>query len=419
MMRPIYGHGPGTFSVLFPHYAEAGVTKNGHQIFLQTAAESGLVGLALFLGLLGAVFRAGLRRWRGTAGGERLFVAGTLAALTVLLAQGFVDYGWYFTGIYITGWLCFALLSEPPAPVRARLGGWGAAGAVLFTLALLYFLALAPGSRAVGSLHYQRADSAVQQSDLEGLLDGLRAAMRWDPANERYPMYFAQSVIPIVEEGQGEVRDYALALLPETLRVVGAVVAREPFNSEARYVLARLYQASGDDPRAIEAYRAALDFNPQSAASVMALSDLLIDRQDFAGAAEVLRKYLALRGTPVEKYPALANQVIFEFGESHYRLGLLALFGKIPDSPNTQFEQAMQLVEAFRSTPQPILEASAAQLRAENFSRLAARLRWRQGTLADRAGHRDQLARLRTEARRLWPDIAQAIAHEDALFARR
>jgi len=418
VMRPVYGHGPGTFVVLFPHYAEAGVTKNAHQIFLQTAAESGLIGLGLFLWLLGAVFLTALRRWRRAAGSERLFAAGTLAALTVLLAQGMVDYGWYITGIYLTGWLCFALLSEPPAQPRARLGGWGAAGAITMTIILLYLLALAPVSRAVGSARYNRADAAVQRGDFKGLLDCLREAMRWDPTNERYPLYYAQSVIPFAEQGQGEVRDYARALLPETLRIVGALVQREPYNSEARYVLARVYQASGDADRAIAEYRTALADNPQSAASVIALSDLLLDRQDFSGAAEVLRKYLKLRGTPVETAPALGGQTITEFGEAHYRLGLLALNGKIADDAGAQFQNAMRIVDDYKSHEQPILDPGGTQQRDDTVNHLAARTRWRQGALAERAGNRDQMARLRTEARRLWPEIAQAIALEDAIFER-
>ena len=86
------GHGAGSYQKLWAR--ERPVYENvteGHSVYLETAAELGLVGLGLLLaglGLIVAAFVRGLRRSR------RPLYAGLLAAAVVWLAHAGIDWDW-------------------------------------------------------------------------------------------------------------------------------------------------------------------------------------------------------------------------------------------------------------------------------------------------------------------------------------
>ena len=96
--RPLLGHGIGSFYLSSPRYAKAG-DHNGpdfaHNVFLQIAAEQGVLVTALFAGLIGWTLWRGVRAWQTTGGRqapiipgdrnseERLTLLGTTLALGV------------------------------------------------------------------------------------------------------------------------------------------------------------------------------------------------------------------------------------------------------------------------------------------------------------------------------------------------
>lgn len=96
--RPLLGHGVGSFYLSSPRYAK-GVDHHGpdfaHNVFLQIAAEQGVVVAVLFAGLVGWTLWRGVRAWQATGGRlaaiipgdrnseERLTLLGTTLALGV------------------------------------------------------------------------------------------------------------------------------------------------------------------------------------------------------------------------------------------------------------------------------------------------------------------------------------------------
>jgi O-antigen ligase len=98
--RPLLGHGIGSFYSSSPGYAKAGdpyapVPNFAHNVFLQIAAEQGILVAALFAGLIGWTLWRGVRAWQATGGRqvaiipgdrnseERLTLLGTTLALGV------------------------------------------------------------------------------------------------------------------------------------------------------------------------------------------------------------------------------------------------------------------------------------------------------------------------------------------------
>ena len=95
--RPILGHGLNTFMANYLAYWVGGERqpRYAHNCYLQVAAETGLVGLAAFLALLGLLFRqltAGLRR---LSGDDQIILLGLVAGLLAFAIHSAVDTDFY------------------------------------------------------------------------------------------------------------------------------------------------------------------------------------------------------------------------------------------------------------------------------------------------------------------------------------
>ncbi len=98
--RPVGGWGAGSFRATHLRYRvdQLSVTQ-AHSVPLQFLAETGLVGLALFAGAIGALGTAALRHFRGLPGGrERDLAAAGLAAVAAWVVHGFYDWDWNIPG---------------------------------------------------------------------------------------------------------------------------------------------------------------------------------------------------------------------------------------------------------------------------------------------------------------------------------
>ncbi len=79
--RPLLGHGVGSFYLSSPRYAKAGdpyapIPNFAHNVFLQIAAEQGVVVAALFAGLVGWTLWRGVRAWQATGGRQAAIIPG-------------------------------------------------------------------------------------------------------------------------------------------------------------------------------------------------------------------------------------------------------------------------------------------------------------------------------------------------------
>lgn len=129
--RPVLGSGLNTFVLIHPHpsvAAEAPAQKPrtrtqsfAHNVFLNMAAESGVLGLASFAALLIRGAAGGWRWYRGAAGRDRITSAAVVSAFVALLVHQQFDGTILSVHLSVGLWLLLAIMmaSEPP-PRSAR-----------------------------------------------------------------------------------------------------------------------------------------------------------------------------------------------------------------------------------------------------------------------------------------------------------
>lgn len=181
--QPLGGVGEGNYA--FGYYEQRKTDRNltdPHSLPIRLLAETGLVGLGLFLLFLAALAAAFARGWRATPPEIRRPAVALVAGGAVVLGQNVVDWLWLIPGITGLGLFTLALgvaLVAGSSPAEARLPSArsiarpaAAVGLVVAALAVLMpFLA---------DLHERRARALVSAEPADAL-DEAKSAERFDP----------------------------------------------------------------------------------------------------------------------------------------------------------------------------------------------------------------------------------------------
>src|SRR4029079_18012387 len=167
--HPVLGGGAGSYSQFwFQHRPGDWTVHDAHNLYLETLAELGPVGLALLLLTLAVPFAA-VRRARSSP-----LVAIACGAYVAFLLHAAVDWDWELPAAPLPGLFCAIVLlaagrrdREPRALGSApRIGGAAAvAGLFAFTLiALLGNSAVSASSKSTDAGHYARAASQARHA---------------------------------------------------------------------------------------------------------------------------------------------------------------------------------------------------------------------------------------------------------------
>ncbi len=111
----LIGIGPGntTFEKIYPLYMFSGFKAlSAYNIFLETAVETGLVGLISFIGMMALhILRAFWGIVAKTSYNTRMLLLGSLAGLIGLIIQGMADTVWYRPQVHILLWFIMAIIT--------------------------------------------------------------------------------------------------------------------------------------------------------------------------------------------------------------------------------------------------------------------------------------------------------------------
>jgi len=249
------GSGPGTYQLLWlPRAPYESYVVNAHSLYFETLAETGVVGLALVLGLFVLLIGAAIRHVRRTRHEARARAAAVAAALVAFAISAGVDWVWQVPVLPAAFLLLGAAVLAPVA--RERIEGasirrglpWTArAGAVVIALACL--VAITIPLAATTAVRRSQEASATGNTTLA--LADARDALRIEPGAES-----AQLQVALVLE---ERHDFAGAVT-----AVRRATADESTNWSVWLVRSRIEAEAGHQQASLQAYLRARSLNPHS-----------------------------------------------------------------------------------------------------------------------------------------------------------
>jgi hypothetical protein len=167
--HPVFGGGAGSYAQYWFRYRpDQGTVHDAHNLYLETLAELGPIGLALLLFTLAVPFAA-IRRARSSP-----LVAVACGGYVAFLLHAAVDWDWEMPAVTLTGLFCAIVLlaagrrEREPRALHAgmRIGG-AAVAAGLFAFALVALLgnsAVSASSKSTDGGHYARAESQAHDA---------------------------------------------------------------------------------------------------------------------------------------------------------------------------------------------------------------------------------------------------------------
>ncbi len=113
--HPVFGIGVNNFGYLIQSYNSDLTVNQAHNLFLNIAAERGLLGIAAFLFLVGVAFRALRSAWRNAPSFSfRVLTAGVIASLLGFFAHSLFDVSYYDYKILLMFWLVVGIAASLP-----------------------------------------------------------------------------------------------------------------------------------------------------------------------------------------------------------------------------------------------------------------------------------------------------------------
>jgi O-antigen ligase/tetratricopeptide (TPR) repeat protein len=198
--HPVTGTGAGSFGYVHARYQRSILVyaQDPHNLYLQTAAEMGLIGLAALGALLAAVallWRRVLRRF--PAGEEHAIVAGIGFSLAAFFAHSALEMNFTFPAnpamaFALVGVLgAYAAMPAPGVVVPAA----GAPSRLRYVLAAVMALAIvAVQVQQSAERGFQGGRRLFFSGRTDAAAVKFQSAMRWNPLNPRYPSALAEAI---------------------------------------------------------------------------------------------------------------------------------------------------------------------------------------------------------------------------------
>lgn len=267
--HPVLGVGPGEFGRAYRLIRDPGYVDNrlgtAHNFYLNTLAETGVIGGLVALAFVALLLRSWWRLWRSAeTPTRRIHLEGALAALVGFGAHSFFD---TFT-IVPLALLALGLAAYCITATRNRsdppLVGSRAAAFVGLILIIGY---------GVGLLLSDQAQAAFNTSVTERTLDDARQAEALDPSLGLYTLQVAY-----LSEGVDAIPAYERAL------------ALEPTWDTGWINLAALYTRQGETSPALDALQRAIDIDNRNGA--LLLWARLAENEDAAPPDAIVEAYV-------------------------------------------------------------------------------------------------------------------------------
>jgi O-Antigen ligase/Tetratricopeptide repeat len=255
---PAGGVGEGNYA--FDYYEERRTDRNledPHSLPFRLLAETGIVGLLLFTGVIVALGVGVVRSAREAPPNDRRIIGGLAAGGAVVVGQSLTDWLWLIPTVTGLGLLSLALAAVPRGRAEDRLaplqlpwfGGRGRLLARFGIAALLTAAAISVTCLYLGDLYIREARDD-QGSSASAQLSAARTAADFNPVSV-LPLYLQASALE--EEGDRS----------EARNVLQDALSKEPDNFVTLALLGDLQVRDGEFEDAAGYYEKASDLNPR------------------------------------------------------------------------------------------------------------------------------------------------------------
>jgi hypothetical protein len=250
--KPLTGTGSGSFEFWWNRDGSTAETvRDTHSLYMQTLGELGIVGLALIVAFLVALFVAGGRRLLAAASRSRPQLAAALAGVAAFCITAVFDWMWQIPVLAVVALLLASILvgagrrgdAEPSSPLVLPVR------IALAAVAVAAIVAIAIPLASTSLLRESEAD--VRAGRLNSALAAAKSAQNVQPAAAGPRLQEA-----LVLEEQGKLGLAAAA--------AAAASEKESTNWRTWLVLSRIEAERGKAAAAVRDYRTAKSLNPRS-----------------------------------------------------------------------------------------------------------------------------------------------------------
>ena len=197
LARPVFGYGPETMGQGFFE----GKFDRAHNEILDTAVSTGIVGLIIYLSLLGRIFILALRKKKDN------LVCAVLISMTSLFVANMFSFS--VTVHYVFWWIALGILTVINAKnfVEVKLFRGFRYLALAGFAAVIFTINVRP---LVADYFYQRGISKMIVLDHFQASEDFRRANEWNPNEVQYLYMGAEHLVLVAEVYEGEVREKVL-----------------------------------------------------------------------------------------------------------------------------------------------------------------------------------------------------------------
>ncbi len=251
--KPLTGIGPGTFEFYWAEHGSLNeFIRNAHSLYLETAAETGIVGFVLIAGFLLVLLGAGVMRALRAPPVPRAVLAAATASLLAFCAAAAYDWVWQLAVVPLVAlMLGAAILARDPSPGPQTAEPWGRRAALAVVM-LCAIGAIAIPFGATAAIRSSQAD--VKAGHLTAALADAATAQRLEPYAATPRLQRA-----VILEQDGDLTGAGAAIAQASLR--------ESTNWRIWLVRARIDAERGRGRAAARDYRRAHTLNPLSPAT--------------------------------------------------------------------------------------------------------------------------------------------------------
>jgi len=252
---PWKGIGPGAYEFWWlRHQTTPEFIRDAHSLYLETLAETGIVGFVLLGGLLAFLIVAAIARSLRAAPALRISIAAAVGGLASFMTSAAIEWVWEMGAIACAAMVLGAVILVGREE-GALVGDGDERRRPRVPRVVLALLAVA----ALGAVAVPMAGAMATRDSRNAAADGrLAAALEESRTAERLQPYAATPRLQraLVLEEAGSLAGAATA--------AKAATAAEPANWRTWFVLARIDARRGEDAAAVAALRRAKRLNPRS-----------------------------------------------------------------------------------------------------------------------------------------------------------